>query len=275
VVLSLSLGLHRQSWLRGRVNAPTVMEFVPPGAEQRFLAPLPLAYLPAPPELQRRLARLGMRTIGEAARIPDGEWLRQLGPLGRQVAVWSRGVDSDPVKPSYPPRTLERRVAFAPEVREREPLEQASVRSAALLAARLAGRGEGCQQVGLTLEQAGGPPVSVVRTLARLQQAAYPMQQAVVLLLDEALWANPAEPEAAYTALTVQLSVIGPMPWQQMDLWDDQSRFEREERIQRALSLLHERFPVRIVGLGAGRSGSWREQMLRFSDPYRWAVGGR
>lgn len=266
--------LLRRPGARGRLSAPTVVEFVPPGAEERFLAPLSLSYLPAPPELQRRLARLGMRTIGEAARIPEGEWLRQLGPLGRQVAVWSHGVDSEQVKPCYPPRALERRTLFAPEVRERAPLEQTAGRSAALLAARLAAQGEGCQQVGLTLERAGQPPVRTARTLARLQQAAYPLQQALALLLDEALRDGQAESEVAYTALTVELSMIGPLPWQQLDLWADQARFEREERIQRALSLLHERFPVRMVGLGAGRGESWREQMLRFSDPYRWAAEG-
>jgi hypothetical protein len=62
------------------------------------------------------------------------------------------------------------------------------------------------------------------------------------------------------------------MPWQQLDLWDDSGRREREERLERALSLLHERFPARMVGLGPRGDVSFKEQMLQFVDPYRWAL---
>lgn len=279
----------KESWLlrrpgaAGRASAPEVSAFVAPGEEERFLAPLPIQYLPAPPEVLRRLGRLGLRTIGEAARIPQGEWLRQLGPLGHQVALWSHGIDPEPVKPAYPPRSLERRVQFTPEVGDRDHLEQVVNRSGALLAAKLAGKGEGCQQVSLVLEPSGGPPVRAERTLAKLQQEVYPVQQALRGLLNEALQAlrqpgaEQAEPgfaagEPAVAALQVELSLIGPMPWQQLDLWEDQARRERDERLQRALSLLHQRFPARVVGLGPGQGVSWREQMLGFNDPFRWAA---
>jgi len=271
----------REAWLlkrpgaAGRKGEPQVLAFVEPGQEERFLAPLPLAFLPAPPELQRRLSRLGLRSIGEAARIPEGEWLRQLGPLGHQVARWSRGLDGEPVKPAYPPRTLERRVQFQPEARERDHLEQVLARSALLLAHRLDAKGEGCQQVALALELAGGPPVRAVRTLAKLQHEVYPLQQALMGLLGEALagLSGDGGDGFAISAMTVELGLIGPLPWQQMDLWDDQARRERQERIQRALSLLHERFPVRTARLGFDRGHSFREQMLGFADPYRWVVG--
>ncbi len=265
---------------RGR--QPETIAFVEPGAEARFLAPLPVSCLPVPPEVQRRLVRLGIRTIGEAARIAEGEWLRQLGPVGRQVWLWSRGVDQEPVRPAYPPRTLQRRVEFAPEVRNRDHLEQVAGRSVALLAHQLAQKGEGAQQVALTLEPVGGLPVRTARTLAKLQQEPYPLQQAVRTLLQQALEQiggsrESPDPAAGWdggipiAALEVELGLIGPMPWQQLSLWDDPGRSEREERLHRALMLLHERFPVRIVGLGPRQDISWRERMLQFSDPYRWA----
>jgi len=72
------------------------------------------------------------------------------------------------------------------------------------------------------------------------------------------------------TALAVELGLIGPMPWRQMDLWDDGGQSERSERLESALTLLHERFPARLVGLGPRREVSFKEQMLQFVDPYRW-----
>lgn len=268
----------REGWLLrrpGQARAgpgaapPATLQFVRPGEEAGFLAPLPLHLLPSPPEVQRRLARLGLHSIGEAARIPEGEWLRQLGPLGRQLALWSRGVDRDPVKAVYPFRQLQRRRQFAPELRDRDQLERVIAQLAAALARELNQAGEGCQQVSLLLEQAEGPPLQQVRILTRLQQAAWPLQQALQLLLGQAAAAGPV-----VSAVTVSVGLIAPMPWRQLDLWEDAGRSEREERLQQALALLYERFPVRVVGLGPRQSTSWREQMLQFADPYRWGRKG-
>lgn len=311
-LVARAAALHcREGWLLRRPGAagptvtPQTMAFVPPGEEARYLAPLPVAYLPAPPDVQRRLVRLGMRSIGEAARIPEAEWVRQLGPLGRQMALWSRGADPEPVKPCYPPRSLKRRVEFAQEVRDRDHLEQVAGRSAATLAKKLAAKGKGAQQVTVILERPDGPLIQTGRTLAKLQQAAYPLRQAVQTLLGQALEqitaggqgsapdadaagqgsapdagaAGQDSPGAAagwdggppVSALTVELSLVGPMPWQQLNLWDDSGRSERDERLQRALQLLHERFSPRLVGLGPRTDQSWREQMLQFADPYRWS----
>jgi hypothetical protein len=275
--------LLRRPGIGTRGAPPSTTAFVAPGEEAGYLAPLPMEYLPAPPDVKRRLARLGLKSIGEAARIPENEWIRQLGPLGRQVARWSRGVDGEHVRPCSPPRAARRRVEFTDEVRERDHLEAVVSRNAGLLAKQLAAKGEGCQQVTLELERVDGPPVAAQRTLAKLQQAEYPIQQAAQTLLGEALAkaaAGRETPGAAagwdggvpVTALTLTLGLIGPMPWQQLDLWDDSGRREREERLERALSLLHERFPARMVGLGPRGDVSFKEQMLQFVDPYRWAL---
>ncbi len=248
------------------------LQIVPLGEEARFLAPLPLHYLPVPPDLRRRLQRLGLASIGEAARVPEGEWVRQLGPQGRLVALLSRGIDHEQVRPAYPPRRLSRRIEFGTELRERDLLEQQLNRAVQPLVRQLESRGEGAQLVALILEQAKGPALHAERTLAKLQQATYPIQQALQILLDQALSEVEGEPEV--TALTAEVGLIGPMPWQQMDLWDDRIRRERQERLERALSLLHERFPGRVVSIGPRTEATWREQMLQYADPYRWPTRG-
>jgi hypothetical protein len=266
--------LLRRPGVAVRGGAPTTAAFVPAGEEGSYLAPLPISYLPASPEVHRRLARLGIRTVGEAARIRESEWLRQLGPLGRQVAQWSRGVDTEPVKPRYPSRTLERRVEFAIDVRDRDHLEQVTNRSATILVQQLTQKSEGSQEVTLTLERSDAPPIRLGRTLIKLQQAVYPFQQALHTLLGQALdSATGRNGGVSISALTVSFGLIGPMPWQQLDLWDDSGRREREVRVERALTLLQERFPARMVGLGPRQTQTWREQMLQFSDPYRWSSG--
>lgn len=242
---------------------------VPPGEEASFLAPLPIGFLPCPPEVRRRLRQLGLTRIGDAARVSEDEWVRQLGPQGRLVARWSRGIDPEPVKPAYPPRRLARRSEMGGGVRERDPLERELSRSAALLAAQLDRRGEGCQQVGLILELADGRVLHAERTLPRLRHTAYPIQQGLHTLLGQVLDGLGAPVEIA--AITAEVGLIGPVDWRQMELWDDRLRRERQERIEGALALLHERFPARVIGLGPRTTPSWREQMLQYADPYRWS----
>ena len=252
-----------------RAEGPGVqIAIVSPGAEARFLASLPIGFLPLPPEVYRRLRQLGIAHIGEAARVSEDEWVRQLGPQGRIVARWSRGIDPEPVKPAWPPRRLARRSELG-GVRDRDPLERELSRSAALLAAQLDRRGEGCQQVGLILELADGRVLHAERTLPRLRHTAYPIQQGLLTLLAQVLDGLGEPVEIA--AVTAEVGLIGPVDWRQMELWDDRLRRERQERIEGALALLHQRFPARVIGLGVRTPPSWREQMLQYADPYRWS----
>jgi len=241
---------------------------VPPGEEAQFLAPLPIGYLPCPPEVRRRLSQLGLKQIGEAARVAESEWVRQLGAYGRQVYRWSRGIDPEPVKPAYPPRRFTHRTELGIGLRDRDLLERELNRSALLLANQLERRGEGGQLVALVLELTSGQVLHAERTLQRLQHTAYPLQQGLQLLLGQLLNGLAGEVEVA--AVTAEVGLIGPINWRQMELWDDQLRWERQERLEGALALLRERFPGRVIGLGPRAEPSWREQMLQFADPYRW-----
>jgi len=74
---------------------PGGITVVPPGREARFLAPLPTRLLPGVgPRAEERLARGGIRTIGELAALSDGQ-LRTLlpGQVGRLLRDRARGID--------------------------------------------------------------------------------------------------------------------------------------------------------------------------------------
>lgn len=56
-----------------------------------FLAPLPLDLLPLRGEEQQELRELGVRRLGELARLPGGAVAERLGPAGRQAWGLARG----------------------------------------------------------------------------------------------------------------------------------------------------------------------------------------
>lgn len=64
-----------------------------------LLARFPLAWLSLPDELQRRLRLLGVRTLGELARLPADAIRQQFGAAGWTVYRLARGDDPRPVLP--------------------------------------------------------------------------------------------------------------------------------------------------------------------------------
>ena len=72
-------------------------------AEARaFLAPLPLDLLDPPDDLWERLARWGLRTLGELSRIPRPALGTRLGEEGVALARRARGADLSPFRPATP-----------------------------------------------------------------------------------------------------------------------------------------------------------------------------
>ncbi len=80
-------------------RSPTV---VPAGEEASFLAPLPLARLAPALEIAETLARWGLGTIGDFARLPEGEVASRLGEIGRALHATARGIDPRPLEPRFP-----------------------------------------------------------------------------------------------------------------------------------------------------------------------------
>jgi protein ImuB len=87
----------------GLPDSPTV---VPEGEEARFLAPLPLSRLAPEWETASTLERWGLCSIGDFARLPEGEVASRLGERGRALHAAARGIDPRPLEPHLPPPTF-------------------------------------------------------------------------------------------------------------------------------------------------------------------------
>ena len=72
------------------------------GQEAAFLAPLPLSRLSPELDLAETLARWGLRSIGELARLPASEVASRLGSEGHRLHAVARGLDPQPLVPRQP-----------------------------------------------------------------------------------------------------------------------------------------------------------------------------
>ena len=122
-----------------------------PGEEEMFLAPLRLARLSPALDAATTLARWGLSSIGDLARLPESEVASRLGEIGRELHYAARGVDPRPLIPR----------ALPPEFREGMELEWPLVAlepflfiaSAALdrLMKRMELQGFACKRIEMTL----------------------------------------------------------------------------------------------------------------------------
>lgn len=96
---------------------PNAIQVVPPGEEAAFLAPLPASALwGVGPKTAARLAEMGVRTIGDIARLPEPALIRQFGQNGREMALHARGIDDRPVETERAARSISQEITFDRDV---------------------------------------------------------------------------------------------------------------------------------------------------------------
>ena len=93
--------------LAGQFTADERTMVVPPGEEATFLAPLPLETLSLPLRDRLALQRLGVRTLGEFARLPANAVQHRYGAAGSHAHRLAQGLDDAPLRPR-PPRPAAR-----------------------------------------------------------------------------------------------------------------------------------------------------------------------
>src|SRR5215510_1991885 len=126
---------------------------VAPGDEHAFLRPLPARALwGVGPATLAKLERLGVRTVGDIADLPDAALVGALGPAnGRQLGLLARGVDPRPVEPDQKLKSIGHEETFAHDHHEHATLAREVVRMADAVAGRLRASGLSARTVTLKI----------------------------------------------------------------------------------------------------------------------------
>lgn len=119
----------------GKLAKPGGIAEILPGAEAAFLSAMPLEHLPgAGKSVGAALARFGIRTCGDLVLVSREVLYASFGALGLALHERARGIDREPVEPTYAagpdgtlrprlPRTIRRDSTFEPEEGRREIVE--------------------------------------------------------------------------------------------------------------------------------------------------------
>ncbi len=233
---------------------PFALTIVPPGEEAAFLAPLPADMLwGVGPKTAARLAELGIHTIGDIARYPEGELIRLFGENGRDLARHARGLDERPVVTEHEIKSISQETTFVRDVREDKILERTLGELAAQVGARLRKAG----LAGLTIRLKLRWPDFT--TLTRQTTLPHPTNQdeeiaevALTLLKKVRRSGQPVR------LIGVGVSGLGP-PVRQLSLWEEDA--EKSKRLQVALELLRQKFGEKVIQkLGSLEEKEWSKR---------------
>ncbi len=108
-----------------RPGHPVLIPPAPPEALVQFLAVQPLDHLPVDAALVGFLQRLGIRTVGEVARLPVTDLVRHLGAQGRTLHAMARGEVREGVPLLSPPSSIRVHLDFPSPTGDRPALDRA------------------------------------------------------------------------------------------------------------------------------------------------------
>jgi len=108
------------AWVAASRARPSEAVVVPLGHERDFLASQPIAVLPLDADMHRRLRRLGIRTLGALATLPEAAITAQFGAPGKRMWQLAAGRVIEPVQGRVEPEPIAAALEFFSPVGERE-----------------------------------------------------------------------------------------------------------------------------------------------------------
>ena len=203
---------------------PAVARIVEPGGDAAFLAPLPSSLLSPDPDVRARLARFGLRRIGQVAELPHSALVARFGEEGGRLHARARGEEIERFVPRRAPERLVLSLPIDPPVAETESLRFVLHRLAGALAAQIDARGMAAARatLRLTLEMAfarAGTPETIV------VEQRFPEPTADADAIERLLLARleGASPPAAVERLELELAGVEPAIGQQLPLFVPQA----------------------------------------------------
>ncbi len=238
---------------------------VEPGAEEAFMLQFALADIPfIGPKFQERLARFGLRTVGDAVLQERETLVRWLGEReGSWLFERVRGIDRAPVEPDRDVKSVSRDETFATDLDDDDALSARLLALADRASADVRAGGLVARTVTVKLRDADFTTRQASRTLAeavRSDRAVYAVARELLARLRSA---RRVPARLLGVALSHLAAADGAGQLSLLDAPAEQVESERDRAISRAIDAVRERFGHDALGRGGGAAGGDRESRPR------------
>ena len=217
---------------------------VPPDGDADFLAPLAVEKLPGVGEKTAAVLRqLGITTVGQLAEAPLPTLLRQVGSWGRSLQKYARGLDTGPVSPSGPAKSISSETTFYQDTLDPEHLAATLQQLAERVGRRLRKEGKQASRVVLKLRYGDFQTVTRNRTIPTPVHLDEEIARVGTALLETAL----AQRNDPIRLLGIGVGQLAPRS-AQLSMLDPSSG--RGEELALAMDAIRERHGVAAISKG-------------------------
>lgn len=251
VTCSIGIGVNKTvAKIASEREKPRGLTVVLPGTERRFLAPLPVGAMSGiGPATQKRLAEMGIRTLGELSRADESLLERTFGVNGPRMRLRAAGLEQSSVASIDAPddvKSVSNERTFERDLLERDEIRAAVLHVASVVGRRLRKKGLKGATVTLKVKYDACHGRTAQHALARATDDERVFGPAAVALLDE-LWS----PGMHVRLIGVGISGFGPERAEQMGLFASGSGPTRDlSALGRVTDQLKDRFGETAVSLG-------------------------
>jgi DNA polymerase-4 len=176
VALTCSIGIAPNRFLAkiaSDMDKPDGLTRIAAGEVLAFTEKLPVGKVPGVgPMTLETLRRLGIRTLGELRKCPDGLLERRLGRFGRRLKLLAFGVDFTPVEPFTPAKSVSSEETLAADTADQALLKNLLLLQAETVGAQLRKMGLRAKTITLKLKYADFSQITRSVTLPGATQAA-------------------------------------------------------------------------------------------------------
>jgi DNA polymerase-4 len=223
---------------------PNAITVVPPGEEASFLAPLPVdALWGIGPKTAARLEEIGLRTIGDLAKLSELELIHMFGKSGYDLAQRARGIDDRPIVTTHETKSISQETTFSRDIADGSVLRQTLLEQSESVGQRLREANLSGTTIKLKIRWSDFTTITRQQTLKHSTD-----QDKEIFAAVEELFCKVWHKGRPVRLIGVGVSGLGP-PTRQLSLWDYD--FEKERRLQEAVDFLRQRFGSRVVQRGS------------------------
>jgi len=238
---------------------PNGVLWIVPGEEAKFLAPLDVREIPGVGKvMETHLHALGIKKVGDLAKLEDGELEDRFGKWGLALAGKSRGEDAGgwfdaEVGADLDAKSISHEHTYNEDTSDQAQLESTLMRLSEMVGRRLRESNFHARTVQLKLRYKDFTTITRAHTLPSPTQLDTEIFQQI-----RALFRKNWKKGMQVRLLGVQASSFGSQP-AQINLLEG-NRQQRWKDALAAADKLRDRFGESTVGLAAGLKGSFRER---------------
>ena len=226
------------------IGKPDGFVVVRPEEVAGFLEPLPVTRLwGVGAKTAERLGRVGLRTIGDVARLRPEDLSAALGDAGAHLVGLARGIDDRPVTPHSEAKSIGAETTFEEDVADPAAVRRAVLALSDRVGARLRRHGLRAEGVTLKFRDEDFRTVTRALTLERPTDLGEDLYRAAVTLLGRVGWEGRRVRLVGVTAARLRRVGSGAA---QLGLFQVEEE-SRRRRLARTVDALKDRFGSRAV----------------------------